>query len=119
MSLCVCVRVKMQVAMALCRTPLLHRVLALETLVPPLMHTAGDEYKIRMCGSGETHVGAIIQIDGVPAEKDFNKSPFTYFKKPYDDPGWCPSLSADLARSIYALSNGVAQEDVTCTLAAG
>ena len=48
--------------------------------------SAGDPYKIRMAGDGEAHYGAIIQLDGLPREADFPKSPFTYFKKPYDDP---------------------------------
>ena len=29
----------------------------------------------------EEHYGAIIQLDGLPLEKDFSKSPFTFFKK--------------------------------------
>mmetsp|Transcript_6660 Transcript_6660/g.17141 ORF Transcript_6660/g.17141 Transcript_6660/m.17141 type:complete len:283 (+) Transcript_6660:180-1028(+) len=49
---------------------------------------AGDEYKVRMSGPGIKHVGAILQIDGLPHRDDFRKSPFTYFKKPYLDPGF-------------------------------
>jgi len=28
---------------------------------------AGDEYKVRLTGPGDKHVGAILQIDGVPS----------------------------------------------------
>eukprot|EP00040_Diaphanoeca_grandis_P013229 m.66945 g.66945 ORF g.66945 m.66945 type:complete len:264 (-) comp23745_c0_seq5:41-832(-) len=50
--------------------------------------TAGDEYKIRLSADGKAVYGAILQIDGSPEEKDFLKSPFTYFRNPYDDPGF-------------------------------
>eukprot|EP00039_Didymoeca_costata_P027662 m.18878 g.18878 ORF g.18878 m.18878 type:complete len:268 (-) comp6435_c0_seq1:35-838(-) len=56
--------------------------------------TAGTTYSIRMKADGEKHYGAIIQIDGSPEEKDFRKSPFTYFKNPYDDPGFWTEPSA-------------------------
>lgn len=49
---------------------------------------AGTEYKIRLQADNQKHYGAIIQIDGKPTEAEFKKSPFTYFKLPYDDPGF-------------------------------
>lgn len=49
---------------------------------------AGDEYIIRLSGDAISVYGAIIQIDGTPKEADFPKSPFTYFRNPYSDPGF-------------------------------
>ena len=44
---------------------------------------AGDEYKIKMeSEDGDSHYGAIIQLDGLPHTAEFSKSPFTFFKKP-------------------------------------
>jgi len=79
---------------------------------------AGDEYKIRMKASGEKHVGAIIQIDGVPAEKDFSRSPFTYFKKPYDDPGfWIEPKAGKYTPRIFSQPKTTDDErDFTDTL---
>eukprot|EP00038_Savillea_parva_P001920 m.108465 g.108465 ORF g.108465 m.108465 type:complete len:108 (-) comp10659_c0_seq4:44-367(-) len=56
---------------------------------------AGDEYKVKMTGPGTKHVGAIIQVDGIPHRDDFRKTPFTYFKKPYSDPGFCEYNTVD------------------------
>eukprot|EP00729_Bicosta_minor_P009864 gene9864-2209_t len=51
--------------------------------------SAGDEYKIKMeSEDGDSHYGAIIQLDGLPHTAEFSKSPFTFFKKPYEDPGF-------------------------------
>ncbi len=49
---------------------------------------------IYMClaGDGTNIYGAIIQVDGVPKEEDFPKSPFTYFRNAYSDPGELASI---------------------------
>eukprot|EP00038_Savillea_parva_P001917 m.108437 g.108437 ORF g.108437 m.108437 type:complete len:281 (-) comp10659_c0_seq2:2461-3303(-) len=69
---------------------------------------AGDEYKVKMTGPGTKHVGAIIQVDGIPHRDDFRKTPFTYFKKPYSDPGfWVDPAKGKVKSRVFGCPDQV------------
>mmetsp|Transcript_6464 Transcript_6464/g.9025 ORF Transcript_6464/g.9025 Transcript_6464/m.9025 type:complete len:281 (-) Transcript_6464:16-858(-) len=79
---------------------------------------AGDEYKVRMTGPGDKHVGAILQIDGHPKRQDFRKSPFTYFKKPYDDPGfWSDPANGKFKARVFGCPQQVGDDDASAAVA--
>lgn len=68
---------------------------------------AGKEYKIQMVGDNTNFYGAIVQVDGLPSFESFARSPFTYFRKPYEDPGFWIEPSKGLYKArVFTLYSG-------------
>eukprot|EP00041_Stephanoeca_diplocostata_P027737 m.769933 g.769933 ORF g.769933 m.769933 type:complete len:279 (+) comp23238_c2_seq2:179-1015(+) len=77
---------------------------------------AGKEYKIRMTGDSSNFYGAIVQVDGQPSFENFAKSPFTYFRKPYEDPGFWTEPSKGLYKArVFTLPKTVSNSNGAAT----